>query len=343
METRPRLAVLGRTNPDRSMSPDRPLTILVATLTRGRPQMLRALVESWGQMQVPPGCAVSCLVVENDSTALSLPVVLAAGDLPNGLALTHVLEPEPGIPFARNRAARESVAQGADLLAFVDDDEVVSPDWLCRMVAGYRASGAVLLGGPLRVAPLIGPVGWAQRLMYRNVADRYRRKEARAAARAGLDGTPGVTIVTNNWLAETILFSRHGLSFDESMRHTGGTDAKFHADVRRLGLRTAWVADAVVEEIIPTERLSFRYQFRRGRDQSNTAFHRKLADRPLAWLGLIGSLPVRLVMVLALALALPFTRGRTLLALARGMGWIAGRVGAVFGTRSSLYRHVTGL
>ncbi|OYU17375.1 MAG: glycosyl transferase [Rhodobacteraceae bacterium PARR1] len=319
------------------------LTILVATLTRGRPQMLRALIESWGAMDVPPACDVSCLVVENALRPLSLPVVQAAQPLPNGLRVDHVLEPEPGIPFARNRAAREAIGRGADLLAFVDDDEVVTRDWLLRLVAGYRASDAVLLGAPLRIAPLMGPVGWTERLMYRNIAERYRRKEARATQRAGLHGTPGVTIVTNNWLAETRIFTDHGIWFDESMRHTGGTDAKFHADVRQRGLPTAWVADAVVHEIVPAERLSFRYQFRRGRDQSNTAFHRKLADRPLALLGLFGILPLRLVMVLALAFALPLTKGRTLLPLARGMGWIAGRIGATLGRRSTLYQEVTGV
>lgn len=319
------------------------LTIVVVTLTRGRPQMLRALIESWGAMDVPPACDLSCLVVENALRPLSLPVVQAARPLPNGLRVDHLLEPEPGIPFARNRAAREVIARGADLLAFVDDDEVVARDWLVKFVEGYRASGAMLLGAPLRIAPLMGPVGWSQRLMYRNVAERYRRKETRAAQRAGLRGTPGVTIVTNNWLAETRLFRDHGIWFDETMRHTGGTDAKFHAEVRRRGLPTAWVADAVVHEIVPADRLSFRYQFRRGRDQSNTAFHRKLADRPFAWLGLLGSLPLRLALVLALAVALPFTQGRTLLPLARGLGWIAGRIGAVLGTRSRLYQNVTGV
>ena len=58
---------------------------------------------------------------------------------------------------------------------------------------------------------------------------------------------------------------------------------------------------------------------------------------------LLGSLPLRLALVLALAVALPFTQGRTLLPLARGLGWIAGRIGAVLGTRSRLYQNVTGV
>jgi len=324
------------------MTDSRPLTIVIATLTRDRPQMLRALMESWGAMDLPPDCTLSCLVVENDSHPAALPVVRAADPLPNGLRVTHVLEPEQGIPFARNRAAREAVARGADLLAFVDDDEVVEPDWLVRMVAGYRASGAVLLGAPLRAAPLLGPVSWLRRLMYHNVAARYRHKEARAARLAGLAGTPGVTIVTNNWLADTRLFIDHGLWFDEEMRFTGGTDSKFHAEVRRRGLPTAWVSDAVVSEIVPADRLSFLYQYRRGRDQSTTAFRRKLEERPLAALTLPILLPLRLIAVILLALAVPFTAGQTLLPLARGLGFITGRLRAVVGLRSTLYRQVTG-
>ena len=68
------------------------LTIVVATLTRGRPQMLRALIESWGAMDVPPACDLSCLVVENALRPLSLPVVQAARPLPNGLRVDHLLE-----------------------------------------------------------------------------------------------------------------------------------------------------------------------------------------------------------------------------------------------------------
>lgn len=324
------------------MDRQRHLSIVVATLTRQRPQMLRSLIESVGEMQLPANTSVSCVVVENDKADQSSTVLAAALPLKNGIEVRYFLEKELGIPFGRNRAAREAIAQGAELLAFIDDDEVVAKDWLVRLVAGYRASQAVLLGAPLRAAPLHPSASWLERLMHSNVVSRYRKKELRAARLAGLDGTPGVTIVTNNWLGETSLFTQHGIWFDEQMRFTGGTDSKFHAEVRARNLPTAWVADAFVYETIPPDRLSFVYQYCRGRDQSNTAFHRKLEKERWSRLKLLGSLPVRAIFVLALALAVPFTRGRTLLPLARGMGWIAGRIGALFGQRSSLYRNVTG-
>lgn len=304
--------------------------------------MLSALIDSWGAMTLPDGCDVRCLIVENDETPLSESVVREASPLENGAALDYVLELEPGIPFGRNRAAKEAIAAGSDLLAFVDDDEVVAKDWLVQIVQAYRDSGAILLGGPLRVKGTDRNLGWLDALMERCIERRYMRKETRAARRAGLSGTPGVTIVTNNWLGETALFAKHGIWFDEEMRFTGGTDSKLSAEVKAAGLPTAWATEAAVYEEIPRERLSVAYQFKRGRDQSSTNFYRKIAKKPAARLSVVVSVPLKLIAVAGLLIALPFTGGRTLLDAVRTSGWIAGRIDALMGKRSDLYQTVTG-
>jgi len=325
------------------MSPTPPLLrITVSALTRQRPAMLKALIESWGEMQVPESCQVRCLVVENDDTPNSQAVVTQSGPLKNGVALDYVLETEAGIPFGRNRAAKEAIAAGDDLLAFVDDDEVVAGDWLVEIVKAYRTSKATLIGGPLRVKKTERSLNGLDALMDKCIAQRYLRKETRAARKAGLNGTPGVTIVTNNWLGETKLFSEHGIWFDETMRFTGGTDSKLSAEVKAAGLRTAWAVNAAVYEEIPKERLSIAYQFKRGRDQSSTNFYRKLTKKPAAKLGVVVSVPLKLVIVAGLIIALPLTGGRTLLDAVRTSGWIAGRIDALFGKRSDLYQTVTG-
>lgn len=318
------------------------LRVVVAALTRRRPEMLRRLIGSFGSAEIPGNCTVSFLIVENDDDPDSRLTVEAQRPLANGATLDYVHEAELGIPFGRNRAAREALGAKADLLAFVDDDEIVARDWLVRMIDGYRNSEAMLLGGPLRVQDTPDDLTFVQRLMARSARNRYLRKEIRAARKASLRGTPGVTIVTNNWLGETALFSKHGIWFDETMRFTGGTDAKFSADVKALGLPTAWVADAAVYEDIPRERLSFVYQYRRGRDQSATNFHRKLDRNRRAKWSVILSVPLKLLSILLLIIALPFTRGGTLLDIARSAGWISGRLGALLGRRSDLYKTVTG-
>ncbi len=320
-----------------------PLNITVSTLTRQRPEMLAALIRSWGEMKLPPDCSVRCLVVENDSVALSEGTVQAVGEkLPNGASLNYVLETELGIPFGRNRAAREALENGSDLLCFVDDDEVVAVDWLERLVAGYRNSSAVLMGAPLRAAGPSGQETAIQRLMLRNISNRYLDKENAAAKKATLNGTGGVTIVTNNWLGETRLFSETGLWFDETMRMTGGTDAKFYAETVAAGLPVGWVPDAFVYETIPPERLSFWYQTARGRDQSNTHMRRKLDQKPTkAILGFL-STPFRLLALLGAILLFPFQPDRRLIQIARTVGWLVGVLGIPFGYKSALYKKVSG-
>lgn len=315
--------------------------VMVATLTRQRPQMLQALLRSWAELERPQSAEIHFLVVENDLAPESRNIVeIFYPHFTEGISYAH--EPELGIPFGRNRAAREAIIINADILIFVDDDETVANDWLVRFLEGWRNSGAFLLGAPLRINPLNEEATLLERLMHRNIASRYRKKENRAKKLADLNDTRGVTVVTNNWLAEVDLFKTYDIWFDEKMRFTGGTDAKFYADVKEKKLATGWVRDAFVYETIPRQRLSFSYQYRRGRDQSNTNFCRKIAKNPRARYGIIISVPIRMLLVAALAIALPLTGGRTLLSLARGSGWIMGRIGAAFGKKSKLYLDVTG-
>ncbi|MEP0963284.1 MAG: glycosyltransferase [Roseobacter sp.] len=318
------------------------LTIVVASLTRRRPEMLSALIGSWGELDLPELTQVHFLIVENDDEPLSASTIENFGTLPNGTQVQYAHEPELGIPFGRNRAAKEAINHGADLLAFVDDDEIVAKDWLAEMILAYRNSDAILIGGPLRVKESARHLGFLDSLMDKCITRRYLRKETRAARRADLTGTPGVTIVTNNWLAETALFTNHGIWFDEKMRFTGGTDSKLCAQVKSAGLPTAWAEKAAVYEEIPLERLAVSYQFKRGRDQSSTNYHRKLESKPSAKFNVLVSVPIKIVIIAGLIVALPFTGGRTLLDVVRTSGWVAGRFDTLLGRRSDLYKTVTG-
>lgn len=315
--------------------------ITVAVLTRRRPRMLAALLDSWAAMTPPERCTVGFLVVENDDAPHARDLVEARHPLPAG-SLRYVLETEPGIPFGRNRAAREAIADGSGLLAFVDDDEVVASDWLARIVAAQRVSGAVLLGGPVGIRPVVGELPWAQRRMHASLDRHLARKAARAASLAGLHGTPGVTVVTNNWLGRTTIFSRTGIWFDETMRFTGGTDAKLYREVVDAGLPTAWVSDAYVYADVPPERLTFGYQFARARDQSNTLFRSKVEAGASNRASVLVTVPLKVASAVLLALAVPVTNGATIMNLARTVGWIAGRFNMLMGFRSQHYKTQTG-
>lgn len=318
------------------------LKVLVAVATRQRPEMLSRLLDSLAALEAVPGVHAEFLVVENGPKGESEDILRRWATALDGAKLRYVHEPKIGIPFARNRAAQAAIESGADLLAFIDDDELAAPDWLARLIAGYRRSGARLIGGPVLAAPPPDGLDWIGRMVYVGAAARYVRKAQKAAQRAGEKDGTRVTVTTGNWLGEVSLFSEDNIWFDETMKFTGGSDSRFFWDVTARGIQTAWVADAIAYEMIPKERLSLSYQYQRGRAQSNTHFLRKLEVSKTAILGLFISIPVRFIFVLGMAASLPFNRGARLLDIARSLGWISGRLGALFGQRSSLYQNITG-
>ncbi len=225
---------------------------------------------------------------------------------------------------------------------FIDDDQVAPPDWLFKMVKAYRSSNAYLIGAPLRATPSKESMTWKESLLFENVRRRYLAKEVRAKRLSSCGAINRVTIVTNNWLGDTRLFSEHNIWFDETMRFTGGSDSRFCRDVRCRALPTAWEPDAAVYETIPRSRLTLRYQYQRARDQSNTHTRQKMKDHTRSVARILASIPFRLIGTIACTIALPFTFGRTLLVVLRGLGLIAGRFEAVFGQESKLYFDVTG-
>ncbi|MGA9253598.1 MAG: glycosyltransferase, partial [Roseobacter sp.] len=143
------------------------LKVVVSALTRRRPEMLGSLIGSWGTMDIPDNTQIVLLIVENDDAPRSAEHVAKYGTLENGTDVTYVHEPELGIPFGRNRAAKEAIAIGADLLAFVDDDEIVAKDWLVQLIDAYRTSEAVLIGGPLRIKKTERTLSFVDGLMHK--------------------------------------------------------------------------------------------------------------------------------------------------------------------------------
>ncbi|KQU62749.1 hypothetical protein ASC75_16345 [Aminobacter sp. DSM 101952] len=315
------------------------LRLCVAAITRQRPIMLGELLASWTACEMPPFTDVSFIVVENSAQPDCRDIVLGAA---KGLELDYRLEPCIGIPFARNRAVEHALESGADLVAFVDDDERVAADWLVELVAEYRRSRALLIGGPVEAQPPAVPLSRWRRAILRGVQQRFRHKAAVARRQSAAGRPERITIVTNNWLAQRDLFVVHRLRFDERDPMSGGSDSAFDHEVTRRGLAKAWADRAMVYETMPPSRLTFSYQFRRARDQSLASFTRKGrgGDRRAASIAVL--LAFRLLATAVTALTVPVRGGPGVLALARASGWSAGRILGLLGSRSRLYAEVTG-
>ena len=88
------------------------------------------------------------LIVDNNSSDNTRAVVARIAETP-GTPVRYVLEPEQGIPFARNRAITE--AMDSDFLVFMDDDELPRPGLLAAAVQALTEESGRCAGGKVKV------------------------------------------------------------------------------------------------------------------------------------------------------------------------------------------------
>jgi len=118
--------------------------VTVAICTWNRSRLLAQTLEGLATAVVPHGLTWEVLVVDNDSTDDTGAVALTFTDR---LPLRYVVEPILGLCQARNRALLESRGQ---YVLFIDDDVLVSEDWLSSFSRAARQfPQAAAFGGPI--------------------------------------------------------------------------------------------------------------------------------------------------------------------------------------------------
>ena len=119
----------------------------IAICTHGRPDALSRCLDSLGSLSIDTRENIGVLVIDNapSDNRTREAVQRFAGRSP--IPVRYVVEPKPGLDFARNRAIRESQRE---LLAFIDDDVMVDVGWLEGLREAWSANsdaGAFL--GPI--------------------------------------------------------------------------------------------------------------------------------------------------------------------------------------------------
>lgn len=171
------------------------------------------------------------------------------------------------------------------------------------------------------------------------------QRVAKTNERKQWDGTDAnVTIVTNNWLCRTAFLRQEMLRFDEALGYSGGSDTAFFRMAKSAGARTGWASKATITEEIALERLSFSYQFARGRDHSISNFHIRYQE-PLRIKHLVVSVLIvclKLILGAVRLLGATFSGGASLVLAVRAFGSAWGRILAVFGRVSRHYEKTLG-
>lgn len=222
--------------------PSEPVRVTICIATFRRPQYLLRLLLSVEKITVPVFTEVQLVIVDNDRGCSARDVV-SGFTKRSPFPVAYAVEPEQNISLARNRCV--ALTEG-EYIAFVDDDEEVSPHWLSSLLetsAGFDADA--VFGPVVYTLPLDSPVWICEGNFYN--------------ARRMPTGTPVTDGGTGNVLVRSSLMKGRPGPFDPLYGLTGGEDYDLFTRLREAGAAYYWCDEAVVLEHVGEERLSIRY------------------------------------------------------------------------------------
>ena len=117
--------------------------ISVVICTHNRASSLRVTLETLRQMDVPSETEWELLLVDNNSNDRSRGEIEAFADRTN-LNIRYIWEPRIGKSYALNRGIGE--ARG-EIIAFTDDDVLVSREWLRELRHAFNHFNCLGVGG----------------------------------------------------------------------------------------------------------------------------------------------------------------------------------------------------
>lgn len=241
--------------------------ISVCICTYQRPLQLEKLLAILDQQDTNGLFDLSIVVVDNDAHQSAKPVVERWARCAS-LPVTYRVEPRQNIAIARNTSV--ALAAG-ELVAFVDDDEEPSPDWLSRLYEALIKYGVDGVLGP--VVPKFNEDApkWAV------LGQVFQRPGFKTG-----ETVPWAVTGTGNVLIKREVLLEFDGPFNPQLG-AGGEDTDFFRRATLRGRRFVWAAEAVCHEYVPPERTRVAFQLRRA------LLRGKIASRTTGLYGILKS------------------------------------------------------
>lgn len=228
------------------------ISLVIATYNRAE-QLMATLGSVVAQSLAPE--AWECVVVDNNSTDTTRERVANLCAEHPTLNIRYIFEREQGLSAARN--AGIGAAKG-DIIAFVDDDERIVPDFLSAYIDLFDTMpDAMAAGGRIIAEYPTGRPRWMSRYAEQPIANPMHYGNSVRLFPAGK--IPG----GGNMAFRREALNRVGI-FDTTLGRTGkrligGEESDLFERMAAVGIRPYYVPRAVMYHIIPSEKLTEEY------------------------------------------------------------------------------------
>lgn len=220
------------------------IEIVVAVPTFRRRELLTNLLRSL-EGERSPG-RVALLIGDNDCDP-DIANLVEGFDRPDS-PCRYVGVTTRGLSSIRNALVAEAIqmAPGLSYLVMLDDDGLVTPGWLARLVECARENNADLVGGP--VEGLLPPG-----------AGTLARNSVYASRKRSPTGPVDLLNTTQNLLIARQVIDRFGTEFFRmEYNFSGGEDYDFFRRVRAVDGVIVWCDEAIVMESAHADRIGAR-------------------------------------------------------------------------------------
>lgn len=215
------------------------MKLAICIITYRRKSGLARLLNSIGELIIPDILnEIALFVIDNDAQESARDTV-AEFKKKSSIDLFYGNEASRGISFARNHALL--LAKNFDFVAFVDDDETVSREWLCELVQTQVAENLDLVTGPLRPIYEKEPPRWLKKM------NCFEKKGYLLEKKVKVTGSGNMLIKMRNLQKKEVFLPVFNLM--------GGGDGHFIFELFKKGARIGWAEKAVAFDFIPESRL----------------------------------------------------------------------------------------
>lgn len=223
--------------------------LAIGLCTYKRPIQLKQCLQSLFDMNKPVGVEICIVIADNDPEGSAQQIVNEFNAM-SFIRIFYNIEPDKGIPFARNNVLCTAKAHGITELAFIDDDEFVDVHWLTLLWDYYITNNVDVVWGWVKMVYPPHTPKWIVEGEFFQLPKNRTGKQYHTA-------------YTNNVLFNfNRLVIDYGICFDEDCGLVGD-DEDFFMRAANQGAVIHYLSDAVVYETLDNKRMKAAYYLKR--------------------------------------------------------------------------------